>query len=69
LLNLRIDDSHFKYITKLGEENKNIERPCYLVSLLLMIFYNAKKAMSSLLEIFMNELRLDEICLLKAIGS
>jgi hypothetical protein len=40
-------------------EKKNNENRCYLVSLLVMILLNAKQALSSLLEMFINELRVD----------
>jgi hypothetical protein len=42
---------------------KNKENCCYLVNLLVMILFNAKPALSSLLEMFINEQRLDEISL------
>jgi hypothetical protein len=42
-----------------GGGGKNKENRSYLVSLLVMILFNAKQALSSLLEMFINELRLD----------
>jgi hypothetical protein len=53
------DDSHFRYITKLGKKKKNKENYYYLVRLLVMILFNAKQALNSLLEMSINELRLD----------
>jgi hypothetical protein len=50
-----------------GTKNKKI--CCYLVNLLVMMIFNAKQALSSLLQMFINELHLDEISLQKAIGS
>jgi hypothetical protein len=44
-------------------EKKNKENCCYLVNLLVMMLFNAKQALSSLLEMFINELHLDEISL------
>jgi len=46
-------------MTKLGKKKKTKENCCYLVSLPVMILFNAKQALSSLVEIFINELRLD----------
>jgi hypothetical protein len=46
-----------------GERKKNKENCCYLVNLLVMMLFNAKQAFSSLLQMFINELHLDEISL------
>jgi hypothetical protein len=46
-----------------GKKRKNKENHRYLVSLLVMILFNAKQALTSLLEMFINEPRLDEISL------
>jgi len=46
-----------------GKKEKNNENHCYLVSLLVMMLFNAEQALSRLLEMFINELRLDEISL------
>jgi hypothetical protein len=45
------------------KKQKKNENHSYLVSLLVMILFNAKQALSRLLEMFINELRLDEISL------
>jgi hypothetical protein len=49
--------------SKSGGKKKTKENYCYLVDLLVMILFNAKQALSSLLQIFINELRSDEISL------
>jgi hypothetical protein len=59
LIYLPVDDSHFKYITKLGKKKKNKENRCHLVSLLVMILFDAKQALNSLLEMSINEPLLD----------
>jgi hypothetical protein len=47
----------------MGGGKKNKENCCYLVNLLVMMLFNAKQALSSLLQMFINELHLDEISL------
>jgi len=42
---------------------KSKENYCYLVNLLVMMLFNAKQVLSSLLQMFINELHLDEISL------
>jgi hypothetical protein len=42
-------------------KKKTKENYCYLVNLLVMILFNAKQALSSLLQMFINELCSDEI--------